>query len=80
MTLWFKNSQGVKRQIADCATWDDVCYCIHKFIEQCNENKPEKDKFESHYMRMWKEDGMVAIDVGSWSEFFYWEGEYPCFD
>ena len=92
MTLWFKNSQGTKRQIADCATWNDVCYCIDKFIEQCNANKHNMAKerygkdynpakvvpFVRYYTRVWKEDGMTKIDVGSHTEFFYWEGEYPC--
>ena len=77
MTLWFENSDGKMRQIADCREWKDVCYCIDKFIEQCNENKPANKQFKSYYMRTWKENGMTKIDVGSWSEFFYWEGEYP---
>ena len=77
MILWFENHLGIKRQIYDCETWEDVCLAINKFIEQKNEGKPEGKKFNSHYMRVWEEDGMTKIDVGSWSEFFYWEGKYP---
>lgn len=77
MTLWFENREGKMRQIADCRTWEDVCYCVDKFIEQCNEHRSADKQFKSYYMRTWKENGMTKIDVGSWSEFFYWEGEYP---
>ena len=75
MTLWFKNSEGVMRQIADCTTWQEVCKCIDLFIAQCNENRPLERQFKSYYKRIWKEDNMTVVDVGSWSEFFYWEGE-----
>ena len=78
MILWFENSQGIRRQIADCDTWNDVSYCIKKFIEQANENKPAgAPRFKSYYTRVWEEDGMTTIDVGSHTEFFYWEGKYP---
>lgn len=78
MILWFENSLGIRRKIADCDTWNDVSYCIEKFIEQANKNKPANaPKFKSYYTRIWKEDGMTKIDVGSHTEFFYWEGEYP---
>ena len=77
MILWFENHLGIKRQIYDCETWEDVCRAINKFIEQKNEGKPEDKKFKSYYMRTWEEDGMTKIDVGSWNEFFYWEGKYP---
>ena len=76
MILWFENHLGIKRQIYDCETWKDVCRAINKFIEQKNEGKPEDKKFKSYYMRTWEEDGMTKIDVGSWNEFFYWEGKY----
>ena len=76
MILWFENHLGIKRQIYDCETWEDVCRAINKFIEQKNEGKPEDKKFKSYYMRTWEEDGMTKIDVGSWNEFSYWEGKY----
>lgn len=91
MILWFENSQGVKRQICDCATWEEVCQSIREFIDQCNINKHNMAKerygkdydpskvvpFVSYYMRVWEEGGMTKIDVGSHTEFFFWEGKYP---
>ena len=77
MTLWFQNSEGKRRQIADCATWTEVCDAIDIFIDQCNENKPADKRFVSYYKRVWESEGMTEIDVGSHTEFFYWEGKYP---
>ena len=77
MKLWFENSQGIKREIADCQDWTEVCDAIDNFIDRCNENKPADKRFTSYYKRMWEENGMTTIDVGSWGEFFYWEGKYP---
>ena len=77
MTLWFENSQGIKRQICDCTTWTEVCDSIDEFIDQCNENKPANKRFVSYYKRVWESDGMTKIDVGSHTEFFYWEGKFP---
>lgn len=76
MTLWFQNSQGIKRQICDCANWTEVCDSIDEFIDQKNECKPANKRFVSYYKRVWEEDGMTKIDVGSHTEFFYWEGKY----
>ena len=75
MTLWFENSQGMMYEIGDCANWTEVCDTIDNYIDKCNENKPADQRFISYYKRIWKENGMTKIDVGSWSEFFYWEGE-----
>ena len=91
MTLWFENSQGIKRQICDCANWEEVCKSIEEFINQCNINKHNVAKerygkdydpskvipFVNYYTRVWEEDGMTKIDVGSHTEFFYWEGKFP---
>ena len=89
MILWFENSNGVRRQICDCMTWEEVSRSIKEFIEQCNISKrcAAKEKFGkdydpskvvpfvSYYTRVWEEDGMTKIDVGSHTEFFYWEGK-----
>lgn len=76
MKLWFENHLGIERQIADCDTWKDVCEMIQAFIDQCNENKPDTKRFKSYYMRVWQTpDGRTKIDVGSHTEFFYWEGK-----
>ena len=49
---------------------------VRNFIDQCNENKPADKRFVSYYKRIWEEDGMTKIDVGSHTEFFYWEGRF----
>ena len=38
-----------------------------------NDRYPEKRKFDRYYTRMWEEGGRWKFDVGSWSEFFYWD-------
>ena len=32
--------------------------------------------FVSYYTRVWESEGMTKIDVGSHTEFFFWEGKY----
>lgn len=39
MKLWFENSEGQERLIADCNTWQDVDKAIDVFIENCNSRK-----------------------------------------
>lgn len=74
MTLWFENSFGRRRQICDCSTWEEVSRSIDEFITQANDAKPKDTiPFKRYYTRMWEEDGMTKIDVGSHTEFFYWE-------
>ncbi len=80
MTLWFENSQGNERVIAEnCDTWPQVTREIHKFIHECNAKKPKgATPFKSYYTRVWQqEDGRYRIDVGSHTEFFLWDGVYP---
>ena len=74
--LWFENSNGEERLIAAVETWKDVWYCIDEFIKQCNEHKPADKQFKSYYRRTWREGNRMAIDVGSWSEFFYTDLPY----
>ena len=77
MRLWFENQFGAKRVIKNpCDTWEDVCSAINEFINDCNDKYPlnKQNPFKSYYIRAWEEDGMTKIDVGSHSEFFYWEG------
>ncbi len=82
MRLWFENTNRDKedpfrmRVICDCMTWKDVDRSIDDFIQQCNETYPKAVPFKRYYTRVWKENGMTKIDVGSHTEFFYWEGEY----
>ena len=87
--LWFENSNGNEKVIANCQTWQEVNFAINDFINRCNVNKanirkqiygkdynPTHDNpFKIYYTRVWKqEDGRLRIDVGSHTEFFIWEG------
>ena len=91
MKLWFENSEGVRRVIKDpCDTWSEVNQAVNEFIENCNANKHKLAReryrenydpskvvpFVSYYTRVWEEDGMTKLDVGSHTEFFFWEGKY----
>lgn len=90
MKLWFENSLGEERVIADCATSQEVYQEIDKFIDQCNQNKIKLSKerygdqydeskvklFKSYYTRVWYNEGRTHYDVGSHTEFFHWEGKY----
>lgn len=71
--LWFENSLGQRRVIADCNTWTEVCDAIDDFIDKLNENKPANKRFVSYYKRVWQSENQMEIDVGSWTEFFYWD-------
>ena len=74
MKLYFENSYGKRREIADCVTAKEVGAAINKFVEECNARKPAGQRhFEIIYTRMWKEDNMIKYDIGSWSEFFLWD-------
>ena len=66
MKLYFENSQGKERLIAECETAREVYKKIDKFLDEHN--------YKSYYSRSWEEDGRIKIDVGSWSEFFLVDG------
>lgn len=64
MKLYFENSRGERRIIAEPKTEEEVYKEIHKFCEDRN--------FKIYYTRSWRDgDGLKVFDVGSWSEFFY---------
>lgn len=68
MKLYFKNSRGQKRVIAEPKTRDEAWKEIHKFCEDRN--------FKIYYVRTWiRPDGLEEYDVGSHSEFFYLDYE-----
>ena len=67
-TLWFRNSQGQEREIMKVNNFNDVFTGIRNFLADHN--------YKNHYIRFWEEDGRTAIDVGSWSEFFYTDLKY----
>lgn len=74
MKLYFENSYNEQRVIAEPKNETEAIQEIYKFINKCNENKPEDKKFHSYYTRTWTNDeGLKVYDVGSWSERFLLE-------
>ena len=66
MKLYFQNSRGVERLIAEPSNREEVVKEINKFLDDHN--------YKSYYMQVCEDNGRLMIDVGSWSEFFYLEG------
>ena len=75
--LWFGNSFGKRRVIAECNTFTEVMTEIDKFIADANAKWPNKKPFKRYYTRIWNENGESVFDVGSHTEFFYFEFPYP---
>lgn len=77
--LYFENSNGNRRIIANCHTEKEVIQTIYAFIDTCNKNKPKDKKFKSYYTREWVEKNEKTgemetwYDVGSHTEFFVWQ-------
>lgn len=67
-TVWFQNSRGQERAIAQVNNFNDVFTVISNFLADHN--------YKSYYVRSWEENGRIKIDVGSWSEFFYTDLKY----
>lgn len=66
MKLYFENSKGEKRIIAEPKTEEEAMKEINKFCEGRN--------FKIYYIRSWiDDDGLKKFDVGSWSESFLLE-------
>lgn len=64
MKLYFKNSLGQRRIIAEPQTEQDAFKEIYKFLDDRN--------YKSYYTRTWTNDnGEKVYDVGSHTEFFY---------
>lgn len=64
MKLYFENSYGERRIIAEPKTEEEAMREIHKF---CDDRK-----FKIYYTRSWQDDdGLKVFDVGSHTEFFY---------
>lgn len=66
MKLFFQNSKGEERLIAEPANREEVNKEINKFLEDHN--------FKSYYIRVLEADGRLIFDVGSHTEFFILEG------
>lgn len=63
MKLYFENSRGERRIIAEPKTEEEADKEIDKFCEDRN--------FKIYYVRTWRDDdGLKWYDVGSHSEFF----------
>lgn len=69
-TLFFENSQGIRREIASNIKKEHCFDEITNFINAHNKGKPKNKKFKSYYTRTWEEDGETYFDVGSWTEYF----------
>lgn len=64
MKLYFENSRGQRRIIAEPKTEEEANKEIHKFCEERN--------FKIYYIRSWRDkEGLKVFDCGSWTEFFY---------
>lgn len=64
MKLYFENSYGERRIIAEPKTEEEANKEIHRFCEDRN--------FKIYYVRTWRiPDGAKVYDVGSHTEFFY---------
>ena len=68
MKLYFQNSRGVERLIAEASNREEVVKEINKFLDDHN--------YKSYYTQICEDNGRLMIDVGSWSEFFYLKGMY----
>ena len=66
MKLFFQNSQGKERLIAEPSNREEVVKEINKFLDEHN--------YKSYYTQVCEDNGRLMIDVGSWSEFFFLEG------
>ena len=66
MKLYFKNSQGEERLIAECEAVQEIHKEINKFLDE--------HEYISHYSRSWGNEESIIIDVGSHSEFFVVKG------
>lgn len=63
MKLYFENSYGEIRIIAEPQTEEGAWETIHTFCEERN--------FRIHYVREWRDsNGLKWYDVGSHTEFF----------
>ena len=63
MKLYFENSRGEKRAVAEPNTEEEAMKEIYKFCEDRN--------FKIYYVRTWQTpDGFKKYDVGSHTEFF----------
>ncbi len=65
MILYFENSDGEWRPIADCKDKIEVGIAIKRFLDEHHYKAP--------YTRIWEKNGWRHYDCGSWTEFFHWQ-------
>lgn len=65
MKLYFQNSKGEERVIAEPTNKEAVSKEIYKFLDNHNDNI-----FKSYYTRAYVENGRLKLDVESHTEFF----------
>ena len=66
MKLYFENSRGERRIIAEPETEESAMETVHAFCEERN--------FKIYYIRSWRDNnGLKVYDVGSWTERFLLE-------
>lgn len=75
--LWFGDSFGKKRVIAECENFREANVAIDKFIADANAKRTDGRPFKRYYTRIWNEDGHSVFDIGSHTEFFYFGIPYP---
>ena len=61
----FQNSIHEEREIGTAVDMNGAYKIMDEFMDEHN--------FKSYYKRVWKENGRIKVDAGSWSEFFYVE-------
>lgn len=69
--IFFENSCGKERVIAEVQTMDQAFDAIREFLDE--------HEYKSYYTRFWLEETeyedapcvVLTFDVGSWSEFFH---------
>lgn len=62
MKIYFENSYGERRLLAERDNQDGVWQVISNFLAQ--------HKYRARYIRSWTDDEGTWYDVGSWSELF----------
>ena len=62
MKLYFENSFGEERVIAEVQNEQEAMKEINKFLDDHN--------YKSYYTRTWGRNGVKYFDVGSWSGMF----------
>lgn len=66
--VFFRNSYDEDREIGCTDNYENVNNIIQDFLKEKN--------YKSYYIRIWESDNKTWFDVGSYSEFFWIEGNH----